>query len=267
MAKKQTYYYHQDKLDDFGTVGHNEKPLKDNYKYIHKNIFWRIASFILFYFIAFPILYIISKICLGVKVKNKKQFRKKLKKGEGFFIYSNHCHYFDAFLYHLFVGFPNRTYVLSHADPTNIPIVKTLIALLGCFPLPNNVKNYKNFSKAMKYVLNKGSAISIYPEGTLWPYYNGLRPMPKACFKYAAINAKPIVLVAETWRKPKFFKFLKPRLTLTISDLIRIDENKNIEQNTDFLYEKSLLFFEENVLKDDNISYHKYLPIETKENS
>ena len=50
MARK-TFYYHVDEQDDFGGVGVNHKPLKDDFKYINKNIFYRkfllIISFIL----------------------------------------------------------------------------------------------------------------------------------------------------------------------------------------------------------------------------
>ncbi len=50
MAKKKTFYYHEDQKDDFGGIGVNHQPLPDNYKYIHKNIFFRFFSFILYYF-------------------------------------------------------------------------------------------------------------------------------------------------------------------------------------------------------------------------
>ena len=50
MARK-TFYYHVDEQDDFGGLGVNNKPLKDDFKYINKNIFYRkfllIISFIL----------------------------------------------------------------------------------------------------------------------------------------------------------------------------------------------------------------------------
>ena len=76
MARK-TFYYHVDEQDDFGGLGVNNKPLKDDFKYINKNIFYRIISFILYYLIAFPILYIYSRIVLVSKVKNKKQVKKE----------------------------------------------------------------------------------------------------------------------------------------------------------------------------------------------
>ncbi len=260
--RKKIYYYHKDKKDDFGNIGHNNKPLKDNFKYVNTNIFYRFISFIFYYFLAFPILFVVSKMFLGVKVIGKKNIKKELKKNEGYFIYSNHCHYYDAFLSHMFAGFPKRTYVLSHADPANIFFIKHLVMLLGCLPLPNNKTNYKNFINAMKYRFNNNGVIAIYPEGTLWPYYNNLRPFEKTSFKYAAMLKAPIVVTAETFRKPKIFHFLKPRMTITISNVIRYDDNLSVDENATIYYQKTLKFLKEHVINDNNISYHNYIQID-----
>lgn len=263
--KRKTYYYHPDQKDDFGNVGRNNKPLKDNFKYIHRNIFYRICSGFLYYCLAFPILYIVSKINLGVKVKNKKYLKKELKKKEAVFFYSNHCHYADAYLSHVFFGVPRRTYVISHSDPVNIPFVGTLVMMLGCLPLPNSKKTFRAFNQAMKQRVEEGAMISIYPEGTLWPYYNRMRPFEKTSFKYAAMYQKPIVVCAETFRKPKIFKKGKPRMTLTLSHVIYPKEGASVEENTQYFYDEAMKFWQEHVYAEDNISYHTYLPIEEKE--
>ena len=263
MARK-TYYYQEDKSDDFGNLARNGKPLKDHYKYETTNVFYRFFSFCLYYFIAYPILWVIAKVFLGVKVKGKKELKKQWKKKEGLFIYSNHCHYFDAFLSQVFIGFPKKTHVISHADPMNVRGLCGIVKMLGGIPLPSTMSQYKQFSNVLRKACQKGKAIAIYPEGTLWPYYNGLRPMPRACFKYPAMMNTPVVFCAETWRKPKVFKFLKQRLTLTLSTLIRPEEGKSIQENTDMIYQKAEQFFQEHVLVPENISYHTYLPIVEK---
>ncbi len=263
MAKKKTFYYHEDKHDDFGGVGVNHKPLPDNYKYIHKNIFFRILSFILYYLIAFPILFIYAKIATGVRVHGKKRWRKSIGKKDGVFFYSNHVHYYDAFFSHVFVGVPKRVFVVSNPDPVRIPFVGVLVEMLGCLPLPNNRRNFRNYNEAMDYYLKKCAMISIYPEATLWPYYNKLRPMAKASFKYPAMYNKPIVICAETFRKPKVFKFLKPRVDLTLSEVIYPDENKTVNENMEMFYQKAMEFWMEHVeLNESNICLHNYQPID-----
>ncbi len=265
MAKKKTFYYHEDQQDDFGGIGVNHKPLPDHYKYIHKNIFFRFFSFILYYLLAYPILGVITKINTGIRVHGKKKIKKQLKRKEGFFFYSNHCHFYDAFLSHVFVGIPRRTYVISHADPVRIPFIRILVEMLGCLPLPNNKTNFRNYHKAMKTLVDKGSVISIYPEGTLWPYYNGLRPFSKASFKYPAMFNKPIVIGAETFRKPKVFKRIKPRMDLTLSEVIYPDPNKTVDENAEMFYQRAMEFWREHVIENENnIAFHNYLPINEK---
>lgn len=262
--KKKTFYYHPDMKDDFGSAGKNGKPLKDNFKYIHHNIFYRFFSWILYYILAFPILWLVSKIAFGVKVKNKKYLKKELKKKEGVFFYSNHCHCADAYLSHVFFGVPRRTYVISHSDPVNIPVVGTLVMMLGCLPLPNSKKTFRNYNAAMKERVEQGAMIAVYPEGTLWPYYNGMRPFEKTSFKYAAMYHQPIVVCAETFRKPKIFKKGKPRMTLTLSHVLYPDENLSVEENTEKFYEFAVSFWKEHVENKSNYGFHTYLPIEEK---
>lgn len=261
--KKKTYYYHEDQKDDFGNLGINHKPLKDSFVYYHTHPIYRFFSAILYYGIAFPILYCISKIVLRVKVLGKKELKKQLKKKEGYLIYSNHCHYFDAFIPHVLLAFPRRTFVISHADPVNIPFIGKLVMMLGCFPLPNSLTNYKSFSNAIKKVLNDGKVVAIYPEGTLWPYYNQLRPFDKTSFKYAAMNHKPIVACAETFI-PSKRKNGRPKMVLTLSSLIYPEENKTIEENTTLFYQKTCCFFKEHVLSENNFCFHEYKPIDEK---
>lgn len=266
MKKRKVFYYSEEKNEDFGTIGHNDKPLKPDFKYIRKNVFFRFFSFILYYFLAFPILWVVSKIFLGVRFHGKKNL-KELKKGEGYFVFANHTHYFDVFLMHVFMGVPKRTYVLSHPDPVNIPVIGTLVMMLGCLPIPSqgDYNNYKKFLRALKTRCDEEAVIAVFPEGTLWPYYNGLRPFPKSSVKYAVMNNKPIVVCAETYRNAKGI-FKKPRMDVTVSHVFRPDKNKTVKENTDELYEKMIAFWEEHVLVDTNVGYYEYLPVEEKPN-
>lgn len=263
--KKRTFYYHEDMKDDFGNLGINHKPLKENFCYLHHNPVYRFFSTILYYCIAFPVLYCLSKLYLHVTVKGKKELKKQLKKKESYFVYSNHCHYYDAFLAHIYCGFPRRTYVISHADPVRIPIIGKLVMMLGCLPLPDCLKHYKKFTSAMKELVAKGNVIAIYPEGTLWPYYNRLRPFDKTSFKYAALHGKPIVVCAETFTKSKR-KRGRPKMTLTLSSFIYPERDKTVEENTEMFYYRACEFLKEHVESPDNYGFHEYIKIEEKNN-
>lgn len=251
-------YYSKDQKDDFGTAGHNGKPLKPDFKYINNNIFYRIFSFILFYVFAHPILYVIAKISEGVRVYGKKNL-KEVNKKEGYFLYLNHVNYIDAYIPHVFLSQNKRCYILSHPDPVNIPFVGTLTMMLGCLPIPTStdISNYKKFLKALKYRVNQNRVIAIYPEGTLWPYYTKVRPFPESSFKYAVQTKKPIFVVAETYRKPKF-PFKKPRVNLTISKVIRVDETLSDKENVNKYYNEATAFLNEMVDNESNYKYYDY---------
>ena len=259
MKKRKVFYYSKDMQDDFGGVGVNHKPLKKGFVYIHKNIFYRFCSWCLFYLLAKPILTIYSRLFMGVKVEGKKNLKGLMKSKEGFLIYSNHVHMLDAFLLHIYVGFPKRTYIISHSDPINIPVVGKLVMLLGCLPLPTDLHDYRNFENAIKQRLDEGSCIAIYPEGTVWPYYaNGTRPMKKTSFKYAASNNKPIVVVSETFKKRKVFKNAKPRMVIKISAPIYPEEHLSINENMENLYNKAMEIWNNTLLDGNNYSYYEY---------
>ena len=257
---KKTYYYHEDEHDDFGKVGHNNKKIKTNYKYLYKNVFIRFLSFLFYYFIAFPVLYVFSRLFLLSKIENRKALKEL--KHKPYFIYANHTHYIDAYLMQICVSFPRRTYIISHQDPLNIPVGGKLIKALGALPLPNDIHSYKKFSNAIKTVMKRKQAIVIFPEGTLWPYYTSIRKMNETSFKYPAMHNAPLVVVSETYVQRKIFKKAKPRMKLKISSPIYPDKNKSINENQHLLYDKAMAIWEENVKNKDNYSYNTYIKID-----
>ena len=86
---KRVIYYKDVLNDDFAGTSIKEKRVDGNYKYIHKNIFWRICSFLFFHVIAFPFLSFYTRVIAGVKFKfeDKKAFKKLKSK---YFLYGNH---------------------------------------------------------------------------------------------------------------------------------------------------------------------------------
>ena len=87
MAKEDRghVFYYQDELnDDFEKTKTLKRiDLPKDYKYIHKNIFFRIYAFILFWFVAKPVLHTILFFS-GLRVKGRKNI-KDVKTVDGFF--------------------------------------------------------------------------------------------------------------------------------------------------------------------------------------
>lgn len=54
-APKKIIYYENELTDDFAKMGIEIKPLRENYRYIHKGPLWRLFSFILYRIIGQPL--------------------------------------------------------------------------------------------------------------------------------------------------------------------------------------------------------------------
>ena len=260
--KRKTFEYSSQKTEDFGVVvERNTKKLPKNYKYIHKNIFYRFFSWLFYYTVSMPIMWTVGKITNGVKVTNK-EILKPLKK-TGFFVYSNHTHWLDGFTQHVYTCFPKRTIVISLTDTfTCNKFFGSFLSFLGGMPLPDSFKQAKKFLGGLEYYLNKNRAIVIYPEGTIWPYCTFQRAIKKGAFKYPVTFDKPVVFACTTYRKPKglFKKWKHPRMRITLSDPIYPSRNgvsKIDEERLETLYKE---FIEKVTSDKNNYAANNYIP-------
>ena len=69
---KKVVYYCDPLKDDFAKTNIKVKPVDKNFKFIHKNLFWRFLSFFIHYLIAVPLLFVYVFIFRQVKFVNKK---------------------------------------------------------------------------------------------------------------------------------------------------------------------------------------------------
>ena len=56
--EKKIYYYTDELNDDFAEKSIEPIKIDENYKYIHKNVFWKIGSFIVYRLIAMPLAFV-----------------------------------------------------------------------------------------------------------------------------------------------------------------------------------------------------------------
>ena len=260
--KRRTYIYTPEKRDDFGEgVEKKNRKIPSNYKYIHTNIFYRSISFLIYYLVAIPVLYLVGKLFYRVKVKNRKVLKQL--KNTGYFIYSNHTLWVDGFSQHIFTARPKRTIVVSLADTfVASKGLAVILGMLGAFPLPGDFRSAKNFLKGMEYYLNKNYCFVIYPEGTIWPYYTKQRPVKPGSFKYPRVFSKPVVFACTTYRKPKglFKHFLKPGMTITLSEVYDPSRNSNEKFDEKRLEKEYVQFIERTSSDLDNYSANDYVP-------
>lgn len=217
---RKTFIYKDERNDDFAASNGKIKPKKitSDYKYDGANVFWRAGAFVVYRLIATPVAFLMMKLLHGTRIKNRAAIKKLRKQKTGFFLYGNHTlGYGDAFLPTL-ACFPCKMRVVVNAVAVSIPFVGAVAHMAGGMPLPSDVGGMKNFLSAIKKSVERGEAITVYPEAHIWPYYNGIRDFSDASFAYPVLTDKPVVASVVTFRRRKIFKNLRPLITVTLSD-------------------------------------------------
>ncbi len=199
-------YYFDTYEDDVVKSKNQGYKLKGNYKWIHKNIFYRFFSWVIYYiFMLVSLVY--CKLILKVTVKNKKV----LKKAKNFFVYSNHTQELGDVFNPLLILFPKRPYAVCSAANLGIPVLGKVLPMLGGIVIPDDIHSMMKFNDAVSYYARK-HPIVIYPEAHLWPYYTDIRPFTNTSFTYPIKLNLPCFVFTTTYQKGK----KKPKITIYI---------------------------------------------------
>lgn len=191
-------YYEDELNDEFSKSSIEPRIIDENYKYVHKNPLWNLCSFVLQNILSVPIKILYAKIKFRIKYIGKEKI--KTYRNEGYFIYGNHTQPFaDTFIPSIPM-YPKRNFLI--VNPVNISLkgTGTLVEMLGAMPIPSNKSAMKNFLEAIKQKMNKGYAITIYPEAHIWPYYTKIRPFKDVSFKYPIQLKKPAFCITNTYQ-------------------------------------------------------------------
>ena len=191
-------YYEDELNDEFSKSSIEPRIIDENYKYVHKNPLWNLCSFVLQNILSVPIKILYAKIKFRIKYIGKEKI--KPYKNEGYFIYGNHTQPFaDTFIPSIPM-YPKRNFLI--VNPVNISLkgTGTLVEMLGAMPIPSNKSAMKNFLEAIKQKINKGYAITIYPEAHIWTYYTKIRPFKDVSFKYPVQLEKPAFCITNTYQ-------------------------------------------------------------------
>ena len=210
--KRKTIYY-QTFNDNFTTIKLKARKIDSKYKYVHKNILYRFFSFVFYRLFAMPFSYIFIKLKHNIKLKNRKVL-KQIDRKQGFFLYANHSMaHADPFI-PTFAVFPRKNFLVVHPDNISQPIVGNIMPMLGAIPLPDDIRAGKNIMECLEYRIINNSVITIYPEASIWPYYNSVRPFPSNSFAYPIKYKCPVFCMTNTYQKSKFTS--QPRVTTFI---------------------------------------------------
>ena len=187
---------------------------KNNEDLLHHSIIYKLLSGAL-YLIAYPILFIITKLVLGLKIEGRENLGKV---GDEYITVANHVNTIDCAMIALSI-FPRIPYFLTLQTNLEIPFIKYIVMLLKGIPIPKNINGKKKMINTVDKLLKDGQIVGIYPEGHLIPYYDGLRKFKDGAFNFSVKNQVPILPILFTYRESSGIRKLikkKPFITLTI---------------------------------------------------
>lgn len=193
-------YYSDELNDEFSGDDITPRVIDDNYKYYFKNPLRKLTHIFWYRIIANPIAHLYLFFKFRHKIRNKKCMKKI--KGS-YFIYGNHTHHIiDAVMPTMISGFKDA-YIITNANNVSIPHIGLVARSLGAIPLPDTNGALRNFTKCIKYHVEKKHAIAIYPEAHIWPYSTYIRNFKDASFRYPIEYNKPVFSSTTIYHKKK----------------------------------------------------------------
>lgn len=248
--------YYSKTTDDFAGTNIRTQKVDAAFPFVHKNLFWRTASFLLYYVVALPLVSFYIRAVNRTKVVNKKGLKQI--KG-GFFLYGNHTHWSDAYLPQVLAA-PKRTYMIGGPDAVSIKGLKNIVLMLGCIPVPTQPRALRPFTDAIRQRNGEGGCIAIYPEAHIWPYYTGIRPFAATSFAYPAELGAPVVAMVTRYRQRKGRSGMakEPARTVILSDPMYPKPGLSVREAQRDLHRRVMDFMEECAGLPGNYEYVQY---------
>ncbi len=256
-GKERIIYYSDPLNDDFAGTGLKRVHLKKNYHYTSRNVFYRFVSFLVYYLIALPVLYVAGKFWRGIRVKGKK--RLKALKGKGAFFYGNHTQIADGFMVQVYCVPWRRTSIIADRSAFAIKGIGWLLKMMGMLPVPETVGETMAFMKAIEDLNKRKNHIVIYPEAHIWPFYTGIRPFKENAFVYPSQLLAPVVPFCVTYRKRKIFRNKSPRMDIHIGQPVYPDASLSIHDRAKALRDRTYDFMVETASSNENVEWIKYV--------
>lgn len=233
MFKDKKIYYYKTFKDDLVKSKNQDYRLKDDYKWIHDNWFYKICSKIV-YMLAYVIGIFYYKFVLHVKIENRNLLKKY--KNQGYFLFGNHTQPIGDICIPAFACKNKRIYVVVSPSNLGVAGIGPLLPMLGALPIPSSVKGNEKLFNAIVRRIKEKKCVVIYPEAHVWPYYTKIRPFPKTSFKYPVYCNAVSFCMTTTYYKRKFGK--KPGIKVFIDGPFTIDKNLNKRENEEKIHKE-----------------------------
>lgn len=255
-SEKKIFYYDDEAHDDFAGMNIQRFSVDETFPYERRGLLWRGVSFLLYYGVAFPLVWLYERGILRVRFVNKRA----VKKCAGpYFLYGNHTGWYDAFTPNL-ISVPRRNRIIVAAETVSIKGLRSVVQMLGAVPIPTTLRGMRKFANAVdRHHLHDN--VTVFPEAHIWPYYTGVRHFSDASFCYAVKSKSPVIAFFTAYTAPRGFLscFRRANMTVYVSDPIYPDEGLSEREARRNLRDKVYAFMLEKSKYSDYAVY-EYRP-------
>jgi 1-acyl-sn-glycerol-3-phosphate acyltransferase len=187
----------------------NTKPIDFSkpYRFIYTQ-WWFLLISVPFSFIVVILSYLCSIFFFGVKVVDRKKVRKLMRK-KGCIVMSNHCHYVDT-LYASIILYPKRLYISVVQRNFEVPVARTLLRLVNCFPIPASPSGLKMITDPVGKVLKRKKHVLFMPEGNLVYLSQTIYRFKLGGFMQSYFHQAPLIPIVYVLKRRRLFGKLMP---------------------------------------------------------
>lgn len=258
VKPKKTLYFTDEVHEDFAAT--NGKISRDRidgtYRYSRRSPLWKIGRFLVYRVFVTPVIWLWTKVWLGLRVRNRAAIRAL--KGEGGFLYMNHTQDIcDAYIPTV-ACLPKRTYIVTGPEAVSIPGIRVLVALLGAIPLPSDVAAARNYYQRLDEAMRERAVVTIFPEAHIWPYCSFVRDFPDTSFAYPVRCGAPVIAGVVVYRQRRFLKKRHPHATVVLSDPLRPDPSLPPKQARRKLRDEAYRFMRDTAESAGSYEYIAY---------
>ena len=208
--------------------------------FVCRSKIFRFFSWIFYYCLAVPLLFLYLKLFFGLKVCGRQNLKKIRKTGA--ITVSNHVYLLDCAM-NAIALWPKKVIFTSLGSNFKIPLAGWVLRLAGVMPIADNRQEMPVFLEELKRLLKKRRLVHMYAEGHLINYYAGLREFNKGAFLFACEAQVPVLPLVISWRKRRgWFKLFfpsKPCPTITVGEpveadyiLMKVNQIKDLQKRT-----------------------------------
>lgn len=172
------------------------------YQFIYHQWWYNIISF-LFCFLVVVLFGLAALFFYGLKIVDRKKVRKLMRR-KGCIVVSNHCHYLDT-LYASVVLYPRRMNISVVQRNFEVPIVKTLLWLVRCFPIPASSSGLKMITKPVGESLRRKQHVLFMPEGNMVVFSQTIYRFRLGAFQQSYIHQAPLVPMVYVLKRRRIF--------------------------------------------------------------